>query len=170
MKYIVIDIETTGLYPERGDRIIEIAALPIVDDRLLIEKSYNQLINPGIMIPENITNLVNITDDMVKDAPFIDKVLPEFLDYIGNTPLIAHNASFDIGFLNFYLKALNMKRIENRIIDTLTLSREVFDTEKTHNLDIVAERLGLKENIKRHRALGDSILTAKVFLKLRNML
>ena len=170
MKYIVIDIETTGLYPEKGDRIIEVAALPIVDDRLLIGKSYNKLINPGIMIPGNITNLVNITDDMVKDAPSIDKVLPEFLNYIGDTPLIAHNASFDIGFLNFYLEALNMKRIENRIIDTLILSREVFDTEKTHNLDIVAERLGLKENIKRHRALGDSILTAKVFLKLRNML
>ena len=171
MKYIVIDIETTGLYPERGDRIIEIAALPIIDGRLIFENSYSQLINPGISIPNNIVKLVNITNDMVKNAPSIEKVLPIFLRYIKDSPLIAHNAPFDIGFLNHYLKILNLHTIKNRVIDTLALSREIFENKKSHNLDIVAKRLGLQfENIQRHRALGDVILTAKVFLKLRAML
>ena len=171
MKYIVIDIETTGLYPERGDRIIEIAALPILDNELSINNSYNQLINPGINIPKNIVNLVHITDTMVKDAPSLKEVLPSFLSYIKNYPLIAHNASFDIGFLNFYLNTLNLNTIKNRVIDTMVLSKEVFDNEKSHSLDAVAKRLGIElKTIQRHRALGDVILTAKVFLKLRKML
>lgn len=171
MKYIVVDIETTGLYPEKGDRIIEIAALPIINEMLSIENSYNQLVNPSIKIPEYIRNMTNITDDMVKNQLTIDKVLPCFIEYIGDSPLIAHNAPFDIGFLNYYLKSLNLNIINNRVIDTLTLSREIFYNDKSHNLDSVARRLGVKfDNIQRHRALGDVIITAKVFLKLKDML
>ena len=171
MKYIVIDIETTGLYPEKGDKIIELAALPIIDDQPILEESFNSLVNPEEKIPDKIVELVHITDEMVENAPKLIEVLPDFLKYINNSPLIAHNAPFDIGFLNHYLKRYGFGFINNRIIDTLVLSKEVFDNEKRHSLDAVAKRLGLKyENIQRHRALGDVILTANVFLKLKNML
>ncbi len=171
MKYIAIDIETTGLYPRKGDRIIEIAAIPIVEDRIITENFFHSYVNPEIKIPEFITKLTNIDDKTVKDSPTIEKVLPNFLRYINDLPIIAHNAEFDIGFINYFLTINHQKRLKNIIIDTLKISREVFYNEKSHSLKKVAERLKINtDNLKHHNAIDDAILAGKIFLKLRNLL
>jgi DNA polymerase-3 subunit epsilon len=167
-RIIVFDIETTGLYPEEGARILEIGAVPIVDDRLAEEQAFESLINPGIPIPEGATRIHGIDDAMVRKAAPLEKVLPLFLEYIGDHTLVAHNAPFDVGFLNFYMKRLGMGRIENRVIDTLGLSRLVYGAEYSHNLDSLLSRLGIDQPThRRHRSVADALLTARAYLMLK---
>ena len=170
MRYVVIDTETTGLNPEKGDEIIEIAAVYIINDHIYQENAFSTLINPNKKIPKKITDITGITDDMVKGCPTIDKIIPQFIDYIGNSPLIFHNAPFDLAFINKALLNTGRNPLTNRIIDTLEISREVFDENVSHSLDAVAKRLNIDIKIDRHRALGDVILTAKVFIKLVKLL
>jgi DNA polymerase-3 subunit epsilon len=170
-KVIVIDIETTGLYPEHGDRIIEIAAVPILDEEIVLENAFESFVNPLQQIPPEITQINHITNSMVEDAQTIDIVLPEFFIYIQENPLVAHNALFDIGFLRYYGSSLGLNKIQNRVIDTCNLSRALFVESKHHSLDALLTRLGIpfKSN-KRHRALEDACLTARAFLSLRRKL
>ena len=170
-KVIVFDIETTGLYPEQGSRIIEIAAVPIIDEEIALEYAYESFVNPLQKIPPEITRINHITNRMVENAQTIDVVLPEFFNYIQDNPLVAHNALFDIGFLRYYSTSLDLENIQNRVIDTYNLSRALFVHSKHHTLDALLKRLGIpfKSN-KRHRALEDACLTARAFLALRRML
>ncbi len=170
-KVIVIDIETTGLYPEQGSRIIEIAAVPIIDGKIDLKNAFESFVNPLQQIPPEITQINHITNGMVENAQTIDVVLPEFFHYIQDNPLVAHNALFDIGFLHYYGISLGLKEIQNRVIDTYNLSRALFVYSKHHNLEALLKRLGIPfTSNKRHRALEDACLTAQAFLELRRML
>jgi len=171
VKIIVIDLETTGLYPERGDRIVEIGAVPVIGNEILVNEGFETFVDPGIPIPPHITEITSITDEMVRDAPPIEDVLPRFIAYIEDFPLVAHNAPFDIGFLQLYLKKLGLKPLTNKIIDTVTLSKKVFYESSRHNMDAVLRRLGIEhEKSRRHRSMEDAYLTALSYLKLRGML
>ena len=166
-KLIAFDIETTGLYPEQGDRIIEIGAVPIVGTEVLLNCGFETLINPGIAISPEISSINGITDEMVRHAPALESVLPDFLHFIGDQPLIAHNAPFDVGFISHYMRKSGAAAMKNPIIDTLELSRKVFPHARTHNLDALLQRLHITyRSEQRHRSMGDAYLTGLAYLKL----
>ena len=162
--YVVFDIETTGLSPV-NDEITEIGAVKIVDGTIC--DTYSQLVNPGRPIPDKIVQLTGITDAMVADKPGIDTVLPEFLDFCGEATVVAHNASFDTGFIRQKASARNLV-FSNKIMDTLRLSRELFPQHSKHSLGVVAERMEVSlEN--HHRAVDDATATAEIFLKFQDL-
>ncbi|AAO35695.1 DNA polymerase III subunit epsilon (endogenous virus) [Clostridium phage phiCTC2A] len=158
-EFVVIDLETTGLYPVT-DKIIEITAIKYKSGQI-VEK-YNTLINPKINIPKRATEINNITNNMVKDSPVIEDVLPELLKFIKEYPLVAHNASFDIKFLNANLALIN-REIKNVAIDTLQLSRAMYTFLPNHKLTTIKEHLCISED-NSHRALPDCITTAEIYL------
>lgn len=163
--YVVFDIETTGLSPT-NDRITEIGAVKIRDGIVIDE--FNQLINPGLPIPDKIVNLTGITDEMVSDKPKIEEVLPEFDNFIKGSVLVAHNATFDIGFIREnYIKI--GKTIDNPVLDTLELTRALFPHLKRHKLDIIAKHLNV-DLTNHHRAVDDAKATGEIFIKCMNML
>lgn len=159
-EFIVVDIETTGL-DSTTDFIIEIACAKFKDGDLI--DTYETLINPGISIPEHITKINNINNSMVEFSPSINEVLPQFLEFISDLPLVAHNASFDIKFINSNL-ALIDTLLTNPIIDTLAISRTLFTDIKNHKLDTIREYLNIcTENS--HRALPDCIACSEIYLR-----
>jgi DNA polymerase III epsilon subunit len=170
-KIIAIDLETTGLDPEKGDMILEIGAVPIINNEVRREEAFERLVNPNKKIPPSISEINNITDEMVKDADPIESVLPEFLDYIEGSSLLAHNAPFDIGFLCYFARKLRLRSINNRVIDTIDISKELFGDNVHHNLDAVLQRLAIpfREEL-RHRSFQDAYLTALAFIKMKQML
>jgi DNA polymerase-3 subunit epsilon len=166
----VIDLETTGLYPERGDRILEIAAVPVVEGRIRMESVFDRLVNPNGPIPPEATRIHGITDDMVKDASPIERVLPEFFAHVRDCPLVAHNAAFDIGFLRHYAGPLGLAGFVNPIIDTIKMSKDLFPGDRSHSLDSLVLRLGIPTGGgRRHRSLEDARLTALCYLSMRGM-
>jgi DNA polymerase III subunit alpha, Gram-positive type len=159
-EFIVFDIETTGLYPMK-DRITEIGAVKIRQGQLV--DRFSELINPEMPIPDNITKLTGITNAMVRDKDTIKEVLPRFLEFVGSSPLIAHNASFDCGFIRAKAGELGLT-VSNVSIDTLQLSRMLLPELKKHKLNLVCEHLGISlEN--HHRAADDAEATAQMMLK-----
>lgn len=163
--YIVFDIETTGL-SAINDMITEIGAVKIKDGEII--DTYSQLINPERPIPEFITNITGITDDMVKDKPTIREVIEDFKNFIQEDVLVAHNASFDTGFIREKMKLVNIE-LNNPILDTLELSRSVFPSLKSHKLNIVAKHLNVSL-VNHHRAVDDATATAEIFLKILDIL
>lgn len=164
-EFIVFDIETTGL-SSINDRITEIGAVKVKQGQLV--DRFSELINPGIPIPDNIVKLTGITNAMVKDKETIKEILPRFLDFVGNSPLIAHNASFDCGFIRAKAGELGLT-VSNVAIDTLQLSRILLPELKKHKLNIVCEHLGISlEN--HHRAADDAEATAEMMLKFIEMM
>lgn len=157
--YIVIDTETTGLSAQR-DHIIEISALKIKNGKII--DNYTSLVNPGIMIPKSSIKIHGITDDMVVNAPTIDQVLPEFLDFIGNQPLIGHNLSFDLRFINSYLN----ENINHSLADTMLIARKKLGFLPNHKLITLIEYFELGES-QEHRSLSDCVYTYKVYEKLK---
>ncbi len=176
--FVVFDIETTGLSPET-ETITEIGGVKLMGGEIV--NTFSRLVNPNRPIPTQITQITGITDEMVKDAPTIDAVLPEFLEFCGakndvRSTVIAHNAKFDTSFIRAEVDRLNAKLEEGQkkydfdypIDDTLVLSKELFPDEKSHKLDLVCERLGVSlEN--HHRALDDATATAEAYIKLRQI-
>ncbi|MBQ3423121.1 MAG: 3'-5' exonuclease, partial [Romboutsia sp.] len=112
-EYVVVDLETTGLDPYKGCEIIEIGITEILNNKIV--KNYSRFVKPKKEIPTFITEITNITNEMVKYEDSIEQVLPRFRKYIGNRTIIAHNAKFDLKFLNYYLKKLDLDLIENYI-------------------------------------------------------
>lgn len=158
--YVVFDIETTGFTPGK-DRITEIGAVKIQNGEIIAR--YATFVNPEIDIPYHITELTGITDEMVKHAPKIDAVIPEFLEFAGESILVAHNASFDIGFINYFASNMNQS-VSHTVVDTLGLSRLLLPQLSKHKLNIVAEHLEIElEN--HHRAVDDATATAKILIK-----
>ncbi len=160
-EFVVFDIETTGLSPI-SCKIIEIGA--VVTKKGEIISRYNTFVNPGIPIPANITELTGIDDSMVKDAPSIDAVLPEFLEYCGDRMLIAHNASFDTSFIRTAAEELNIP-FNNPYLDTVALSRYLNPGLKNHKLDTVAAHYKLGD-FNHHRASDDAEMLALIFGKM----
>ncbi len=157
---VVFDIETTGFKPAT-ESIIEIGAVKLRDGEIV--ERFSEFVNPGKPIPPNITELTGITDAMVADAPPIEDVLPRFLEFAGDCPLCAHNASFDVGFINYDCAKLGIER-EFTSIDTLTLARALLPHERHHKLDDVARALDLG-NFNHHRACDDAEVTGRILLK-----
>jgi len=164
--FTVFDVETTGLDPKKGHRIIEIAGVRIDNFELDETKSFVTLVNPEREIPWEAKQVNKISDDDVRMAPTIEEVLPKFLEFAQGSILVAHNASFDMSFLE------NEKEFCWGFIElpeclcTLQLSRAAFPTDFAHNLDAVSRRLNLTLPANRHRALPDVLLTANALLKM----
>ena len=159
--FCVFDIETTGLN-KKYEKITEIAACKVKDGKIVDE--FTTFVNPEKHIPDEVQNLTHITDDMVNDSPTIEEVLPQFIEFTKDSILVAHNASFDIGFISHF--AAEQKLVFNPyVIDTLTIARENYTSVENHKLGTLAEFLGV-ELEGAHRAINDTRATAKVFIKM----
>ncbi len=159
---VVFDIETTGL-SNRTCGITEIGAVKVQNGKILAR--YSTFVNPEMPIPEEVTELTGITDDMVKDAPVIKDVLPEFFEFIGNRLLIAHNADFDIGFIRAAAKNCGLA-FENPYLDTLALSRHINTELKSHKLDVLAKYFNLGD-FNHHRASDDAEMLSLIYFKMQ---
>lgn len=157
--YVVFDLETTGLSP-KNSKIIEIGALKYKNFELVDEFSY--LINPEEPIPDFITSLTGITDNMVKDKETIDTILPKFLDFIDGLPVIGHNINFDISFIKYYAKLLNLNMNHTGVFDTLNLSRKVFKETPNHKLQTLKEYMNLEYDS--HRATDDCFTCNSIYV------
>lgn len=160
-EFVVFDLETTGI-GAASNEIIEIGAVKVVNQ--IITERFSTFVNPNRPIPYNIQKLTGISDAMVENAPVIDKTLPDFLKFCGNAVLVAHNASFDTGFINTKAKEQGFYT-DFTIVDTVSMARALLPELKKYKLDIVAKALGVSlEN--HHRAVDDAKATAEIFLKL----
>ncbi len=162
----VFDVETTGLDPRRGHRIIEIAGVRIENGQIDETKSFVELVNPERDIPWEARQVNKITDEDVRNAPGIEQVLPKFLEFSRGSILVAHNANFDMGFLHCEKEVCWGYVDLPDCLCTMKLSQAVFPREFGHSLDKVANRLGLTIPKARHRALPDVLLTAHALLKM----
>jgi DNA polymerase-3 subunit epsilon len=168
LAYTVFDTETTGLNPSEGDEIIQIGATRIVGGKLRRQECFEQLVDPQRDIPAAGIPIHGITPEMVQGQPRIDSVLPAFHTFAQDTVLVAHNAAFDMRFLQLK-EARTGVRFEQLVLDTLLLSAAVHPNQESHGLEAIAERLGVTV-LGRHTALGDAMVTAEVFLKLLPLL
>lgn len=154
--YVVFDVETTGLSAVY-DTIIELAAVKMKNGEI-IEK-FERFANPHKPLSQTIIDLTGITDDMLKDAPEADQVLQEFHDWVGDEILVAHNASFDIGFINQGFQRIDLPKVSNAVIDTLELGRFILPQLKSHRLNVLCKHFGI-ELTQHHRAIYDTEATA----------
>ncbi|WP_434290411.1 exonuclease domain-containing protein [Celeribacter sp. SCSIO 80788] len=169
LAYVVFDTETTGLLPSQGDEICQIAALRVVNGKVVETESLDQLVNPGRAIPPSATAVHHITNDMVRDAPKIDVAGRQLHRFARGAVLVAHNAPFDLEFLRRHEAGIGAK-FTNPVLDTVLLSAIVFGQSEEHTLDAISARLGVKIPPEaRHTAMGDTIATAQVFIKLLRM-
>ena len=163
--YVVFDIETTG-FSAVTDRIIEIGAVKVEDGK--ITDKFSTFVNPKRPIPFRITELTGITDEMVIGSPDIETILPQFIEFIGDAVLVAHNASFDVGFIKQNCKRQKIEA-DFTYVDTVALARVLLPALNRFKLDTVAKALNISlEN--HHRAVDDAGCTAEIFVKFVQML
>jgi DNA polymerase-3 subunit alpha (Gram-positive type) len=158
--YIVFDVETTGLSVV-NNQLIEIAGVKI-DNGKEVDR-FARLINPHVPIPYHITQLTHIDDSMVKDAPTIEEVLPEFITFIGDAVLVAHNARFDMGFLYAACRKQGIMEPTNPVLDTLELGRILFPTMKNHRLNTFADKYKVSLD-NHHRAVDDAVALGGILM------
>ncbi|MGH7889187.1 MAG: exonuclease domain-containing protein [Thermodesulfobacteriota bacterium] len=157
--FAFLDVETTGLDPNLGDRICEIAILKTKDGKVI--NRYETLINPGRTIPLQAASVNGITDDMVRSAPFFRQIAWDILDLLKDSVIVAHNAQFDLGFLVAELSGIKLSPTENEVIDTLSIARRYYRFP-SNSLGKIAKYLGIS-TIGEHRAFGDVRITREVF-------
>lgn len=163
--YVVFDIETTGFSSSRN-RIIEIGAVRVVNGN--ITDKFSTFVNPDVPIPFEIEQLTGINDNMVLPYPKIDEILPQFLEFCGDSVLVAHNASFDVGFIAYNAARLNIA-FDPTVIDTVALARLLLPKLNRYKLDTVAKALNISlEN--HHRAVDDAGCTAEIFVAFVRMI
>jgi DNA polymerase-3 subunit alpha (Gram-positive type) len=168
VEFTIFDTETTGLDPESGDRIIEIAGIRFKADKKL--GSFQTLVNPKRPVSQGAYLVNRISQEMLATAPTIDKVLPRFMDFISGSCLCSYNAPFDMGFLRSELKLIGSGFDENTVVvDILTMARKLLPGLERHALSFVAENLGIKKE-QQHRAFSDVEITLEVFKKLKFVL
>ena len=163
--YCVLDLETTG-FSATTEKITEVGIMKVKDGEVIDE--FSCFVNPEKHIPERVTQVTHITDEMVKDAETIDKVFPKILEFLGDSVIVAHNAGFDVGFLKQNAKNLGYD-FDYTYIDTLSLAKDLFPEYKKYKLGKIAENLGIKVEVA-HRALDDVDTTVKVFNVMLDML
>ncbi len=163
--YCVLDLETTG-FSATTEKITEVGIMKVKDGEVIDE--FSCFVNPEKHIPERVTEVTHITDEMVKDAETIDKVFPKILEFLGDSVIVAHNAGFDVGFLKQNAKNLGYK-FDYTSVDTLSLAQDLFPEYKKYKLGKIAENLGIKVEVA-HRALDDVDTTVKVFKVMLDML
>jgi DNA polymerase-3 subunit epsilon len=169
LEYVVFDTETTGLSPSQGDRVVSLSAVRIRNGKVNRADAFHTLVHPGIPIPPSSIAFHGITDDMVRGAPPMAKVLPQFAQYVGKAVLVGHNVAFDKKFLDLAAAEARLPLMENPVLDTLFLSYGVHGDLEGHNLDAIAARLGVAVE-GRHTSTGDARATADVFLHLMELL
>ena len=166
-EFIVFDVETTGLSPLDGDRIIEIAAIKLKD--LKPVATFHSLINPLRDIPQSATNINQITAEMLTDAPTAEAFLPGIIDFIGGGCVVGHNVKFDLNFLCHELSLSGRKlREETPAIDTLKMAKALIPYLSNYKLSHIAGALGITIG-ETHRALSDVQLTVDVLIRLMDM-
>lgn len=167
--YVVFDFETTGFNAGGADSIIEIGAVKIKDG-MIIEK-YDELINPGRPLPEKIVEVTNITDDMLADKDNEENAVKRFVEWFGDCPMVAHNAKFDVSFLEMAYRKYNLGTFTNPVIDTLELSRTMDNTYARHSLSALVKRYEVPwDESAHHRGDYDAEGTALVFHKMMKKL
>ena len=163
--YVVFDTETTGFNAAGGDQMIEIGAVKLKDGEII--DRFDELINPGYHIPDHISELTCITDDMVKDSDTEEEVTKRFLSWVGDCPLVAHNAKFDISFISMAMKKYNLGEFNYTVLDTLELSHILDQAYARHSLSALVKRYNVPwEEDAHHRADYDAEGTAYVFAKM----
>ncbi len=163
--YVVFDFETTGFNAGGADSIIEIGAVKIKDG-VILEK-YDELINPGRPLPQKIIDVTNITDEMLKDKDNEENAVKRFIEWYGDCPMVAHNAKFDVSFLEMAHKKYNLGKFTNPVIDTLELSRTLDNTYARHSLSALVKRYEVPwDENAHHRGDYDAEGTALVFYKM----
>ncbi len=167
VREIVFDTETTGFDADKGDRLVEIGAVELIN-HVPTGKTYHQYINPQREVPEDAFKVHGLSYEFLKDFPTFDQVVDEWLDFVGEDGiLVAHNAKFDITFCNFEQKALNKREFTwDKVIDTLEIARNMFPGSRV-NLDALCKRFNIdNSNRTKHGALLDAELLAEVYLQL----
>jgi len=164
LTYTVFDTETTGLDPRGGDEIISIGAVRIVNNRLVADDRFEQLVNPMRPLRWESIQIHGIHEEDLHQQPVIGSVLPRFHQFAENTILVAHNAAFDMRMLQIKEAETGIRFI-NPVLDTMLLSHVVHPAQENHNLMTIAQRLGI-DVTGRHTAMGDALATAHMFLKL----
>lgn len=165
MTYVVFDLETTGLYPNSGDSMIEIGAVKIKDGKII--DRYDELINPCVPLDLKIVKITGITDEMLKNKRTEEECIKDFMAWVGDLPMVAHNAKFDVSFIDNAHSKYNLGKFSNIVIDTLGLSRYLESSEKYHNLATLVKRYDIPwDEDKHHRGDYDSEGTALIFDKM----
>jgi DNA polymerase-3 subunit epsilon len=162
--FVAFDFETTGLSPYKGDRIIEIAAIPIYENKIKYDYIFQTLVNPEIKIPAQVSSYHKLNNSDVDSAPLLTDVMPKFKDYISNSVLISHNIEMDLKFLDIATKEAGIFSVNNYYLDTLEIAR-FFVKKGPYNLESLSKKFKLGK-FNAHRAKDDAIITAKLFLKL----
>ena len=169
MREIILDIETTGLEYKEGHRVIEIGCIEL--NKKEVGANYHQYINPSKTLTESNIKIHGLTNEFLSDKPSFDEIVDEFLIFIQDSSIIAHNASFDIGFLNFELEKLSKPKIaKNRVIDTIKIARQRFPGQQV-SLDALIKKLKINTLVNRdqHGALKDAKLLTDVYLELHGI-
>jgi len=162
--YVAIDFETTGLRPDLGDRIIEIAAFPIYKGQIRTDYSFYSLVNPEVTIPKEVSHYHKLNNIHIADAPLLSEVIKDFKNYLSDSIIISHNAAMDLRFMDVATKEAGLLPIGNYYADTLKMSMYFLD-EGPYNLGYLSKKLNLGIN-SFHRACDDAMATARLFLKL----
>ena len=163
--FVVFDLETTG-FSNKNDKITEIGAVKV--ENFKVVDRFSQLINPEKDISYKVQELTGITNDLIKDKPTIEEVLPKFVEFIGDSVLVAHNADFDMGFMQQKCREQNIE-FKNTSVDTLILARTLLPHMKRFRLNLIAKELGIPL-LNHHRAVDDAEATAHIFIKFLEMI
>lgn len=166
MREIIFDTETTGLKPEEGHRLVEIGCVELVN-RVETGETFHVYINPARPMPAEAEAVHGLSDQFLSDKPRFAAIAEAFLEFVGDAPLVAHNASFDLGFINYELTQAGHPAFhDGRVVDTLLLARKRFPGAK-HTLDALCARFGVDRSSRiKHGALLDAQLLAQVYVEM----